>query len=122
MPGTRFVLENDEGSEISFIGSELHGMVLGTTFRCTTTTDSPDLSIDISAVSIRNSADNADTDNFTFDGHPIYTNRWDGINLDGSFLDPDTVPDAPPASPKSEYNSETAENTQAGSSSPNPAP
>lgn len=107
MPGTRFVLENVDGSKISFIGSEMHGMVTSTQFRCSTMSDSPELSVTLQAVSVRNEEDNKD-DNLTFDGHPIFDRPWVGTTLFGGLLG--DVPPAPAPAPATAFNSGTGQN------------
>lgn len=106
MPGTRFKLINDEASDISFIGSSLHGMVTSTQFRCSVMSDSPDLSVIVQAVSVRNETDN-EKDNLTYDGHPIFDDRWVGMNLDGSLLS--AAPETPKRKPTETFNSEDGE-------------
>lgn len=106
MPGTRFILENGEDAKISFIGDEMHGMVTSTQFRCSTMSESPDLSVIVSAVSLRNAKDNKD-DDLTFDGHPIFDDRWVGTDLFGNLGD--GAPDAPEPNPPGSFNSGTGE-------------
>lgn len=88
MPGTIIRIQPEAGRSDTFIDTDLIGMIGSTKIQCDTTSDQPSLSMEIHVMAVRNAVDNANTENVTMDGNPVYEGRWVGTDLNGDLLGP----------------------------------